>query len=1144
MNNPGPDLARGDRLSEISLPTIDQLAPATSSSDTDEFIVSQGGIARKVTRAQVLNGVQPQLAVPAGTLLGGVIPGIGAPGTVTVGANLVMNGSTLSATATPFGIKTLPTGAVPRASDLVAMSQNGTNVAVTYGQFLSGISGSPNIDVSQATVKPAGASAASTLATLIGKLLPISGGSLTGALALAGNPSLLAHAVSKGYVDGCIAGVLPLSGGTLSGKLTLAGAPANPGDAATKGYVDAASSSCLPISGGSLSGAVTLAANPTTPLQAATKQYADLKVSRAGDTLTGALALAGNPQSALHAANKGYVDASVATALPLAGGTLLGALYLASDPVLAGQAATKQYTDQRVLRAGDTLAGFLTLSANPTQSLHAATKGYVDTLHGVCLTLSGGSMSGALVLATDPAVPLQASTKQYADTKISRSGDSLTGALYLSSTPTAAMQAATKGYVDSAAQTASFQAGGSFVGSVYLAGDPVSPLQAVTKRYSDAHVLRAGDTLTGALLLASDPTVATQAATKNYVDSQIAGTLPRTGGSLSGALVLNADPASASQASTKHYVDTQVANALQLGGGSMTGFLSLSAAPQNALHAATKTYVDTQTANRLATSGGSLTGALMLAGLPTSPLQAATKSYVDANPTAARFINVCLPPYNAALNGTTDDTAAFRAAYSAAPAGSVIYVPNGTTVLQPPGSWGIALTKSVKWIVDGTVLANGTPLASALPGGVGPASLILPGFVVGNTPTSATMSQGSSSAADFAVNQSAYIVNHSGGNSGVISNARTDTIIYNSPANYVWSGLDRLVWAGTQTPYGIGPAQHVGRYVQTVRQTASTGSQGQNLPQPQLWAACLEYHDMTGQPSSVTNAALTVEMDWFGNGLDDANCRAVQSLVIGQANTSGPPVEVSDIIGVWLGSGSSGSAKTILNVNIPFSSSVIDSTSAQSVNNAPVIKMAAGQAIAFEQTNTNRLAYNSTSGVLYWHQGTTAYPVGKGISVGYAGIYQSSATLPSTLSGSIIFLTGSSAFTITLPPANTVAAGTGFTFSSLTTAGVNITPSGTDTIDSAPIVLHTNDRYHIISDGVGAWHEVFWTNAVSPRFLGPVTLPSYAVSALPIGVVAGAKAFASNGRKPNEAAGAGTGVEVFFDGQHWISSCSGTAVAA
>jgi hypothetical protein len=144
----------------------------------------------------------------------------------------------------------------------------------------------------------------------------------------------------------------------------------------------------------------------------------------------------------------------------------------------------------------------------------------------------------------------------------------------------------------------------------------------------------------------------------------------------------------------------------------------------------------------------------------------------------------------------------------------------------------------------------------------------------------------------------------------------------------------------------------------------------------------------------------------------------------------------------------------------------------------------------------------------------------------------------------MIILPGATAYSITLPPASTVAAGTGFTFSVTGAGPVSILPSGTDGIESGPIVLHAKDRYNIISDGSSFWYELFWTNAVSPRFLGPIVLPSYTVVNLPSGVAAGAKAFVSNGRKPGEAAGSGSGVEVFFDGQHWISSCGGAAVAA
>jgi hypothetical protein len=243
----------------------------------------------------------------------------------------------------------------------------------------------------------------------------------------------------------------------------------------------------------------------------------------------------------------------------------------------------------------------------------------------------------------------------------------------------------------------------------------------------------------------------------------------------------------------------------------------------------------------------------------------------------APVINVRSAPYNALLNGFTDDTAAFRAAYQAAPAGSVIYVPNGVTVLQPPSNWGISVTKRVKWIVDGTTLANGTPLSDTIPGGGGPTGNYLPGIVVGNSAQSAEFSQNGSQSTDFAVVHSSYVVNHSAGSAGVIANNRTDTIIYNSPANYVWGGVDRLLWCGTQTPNGFGTTEHVGRYVQTIRQAIGNGSNGKPLPQPNLWSACLEYRDTTGQPSSSAASSITVELDWFGNGPDDGSRRQIQS---------------------------------------------------------------------------------------------------------------------------------------------------------------------------------------------------------------------------------------------------------------------------
>jgi len=919
------------------MPTIDQLAPATAAADTDEHIVSQSGTALKMTRAQILAGLQQQIALESGVLLGRCSSGTGAPESVLIGANLILADGILSANAAPYDVCGLVAGTVPAVGDLVPLSQGSLNTSIPYSEFMSGLPEVPNVDGSQLLVTPTGTTSPEKLADFA-------------------------------------AGVLPRAGGTMTGALTLA-------------------------------------ANPTASLQAATK---------------------------------GYVDSQVATALP---------------------------------RTGGTLTGTLTLAGNPTASSQAATKGYIDAQTASMLSKTGGTLSGALTLAADPTAALQAATKEYVDTRVFRAGDTLTGPLM-------------------------------------LAADPVSPLQA---------------------------------ATKGYTDNRIATALPISGGTLAGVLTLAADPSSSMQAATKHYVDTQVGTNLPLCGGTLTGSLILPANPTAAMQAAPKQYVDSQVATALPASGGTLTGSLTLAGAPTNPLNAATKQYVDTSPgNATGVINIKSPPYNAQLNGVTDDTAAFMAAYQAAPAGSVIYVPNGVTVLQNPASWGIPLTKRVKWIVDGTTLSNGTALADAIPNGTGPASLTLPGVVVGNNQQSAEVSQGSSQPTDFAVFRTAYIVNHTGGpTTGVVaSNARVDTLIYNSPNNYIWGGLDRLLWCGVQTGSASAAAQHVGRYVQTIRQSVGISSNGTALPQPQMWAACLEYRDTTAQLSSITNSGITCEMDWFGNGPDDGHNRQLQSLVVGQNNLSGAPIEISTVVGIYLAAGHTGHAYTVLGINIPFSTSAVDTTNATQMTGAAAIRLAAGHIIAFEPTVTYRLGFDSTTNVLRWYQGTLSYVVGKGISVGFQNVCTSNTTLPNYDAGNIVFLAGSGTYAITLPAAATVAAGTGFTFSASGSGVVSINPSGTDAIDNGPITLHQNDRYQIISDGSSCWREVFRTNSVSPRFTGTPVLPTYTVAGLPAALTAGAQAFATNGRKPTEAAGGGTGVAVFCDGAHWISVCSGSQVLA
>ena len=145
------------------MPTIDALQQAYSVSDSDELMISQSDIARKATRAQLLAGVQPALALPSGTLLGRMSAGVGAPEPIALGANLTLGNGALSAPA-PFLIEGLPLGTAPMPGDLVAMGQTGQNAAVEYAAFMSGLSQVGGIDASNLTAIATGAALARRLA--------------------------------------------------------------------------------------------------------------------------------------------------------------------------------------------------------------------------------------------------------------------------------------------------------------------------------------------------------------------------------------------------------------------------------------------------------------------------------------------------------------------------------------------------------------------------------------------------------------------------------------------------------------------------------------------------------------------------------------------------------------------------------------------------------------------------------------------------------------------------------------------------------------------------------------------------------------------------------------------------------------------
>ena len=155
------------------MPTIGQLPPATSVSDTDEIPIFQNGQTLAATRAQILAGVQTALSLPQNTLLGGVGPGATAPVPINIGANLAVSGNTLSATAAPFEIPALATGSPPGGSDIVPLGQSGANVGVSYANFMGAMAGIPGLPGGALTATATGATTARTIAALASNAVSI-----------------------------------------------------------------------------------------------------------------------------------------------------------------------------------------------------------------------------------------------------------------------------------------------------------------------------------------------------------------------------------------------------------------------------------------------------------------------------------------------------------------------------------------------------------------------------------------------------------------------------------------------------------------------------------------------------------------------------------------------------------------------------------------------------------------------------------------------------------------------------------------------------------------------------------------------------------------------------------------------------------
>ena len=196
-------------------------------------------------------------------------------------------------------------------------------------------------------------------------LLPLAGGTMTGALILNGAPTTALQAVTKAYVDSAVSSGTTgldtddISEGTTNLYYTDARVDAripttlssftNDSNFATEAYVDTAEVDAVTT-------ANTYTNTRETAITSAYELYADQSETDANtytDTRETAItsayeSYADAGDTTTYNASKSYTDTEIATVLPLSGGTLTGLLTLSGLPTNNLHAATKSYVDSAV----------------------------------------------------------------------------------------------------------------------------------------------------------------------------------------------------------------------------------------------------------------------------------------------------------------------------------------------------------------------------------------------------------------------------------------------------------------------------------------------------------------------------------------------------------------------------------------------------------------------------------------------------------------------------------------------------------------------------------------------------------------------------------------------------------------------------
>ena len=229
-------------------------------------------------------------------------------------------------------------------------------------------------------------------------LLPLAGGTMTGALILNGAPTTALQAATKAYVDSAVSGGTSgldtddISEGTTNLYYTDArvGTYLSNNNFATEAYVDTAEADAISTASAD---ATTKADQAEVDAIATANAYTDTRET-AITTAYESYADAGDTTT--YNASKSYTDTEIATVLPLSGGTLTGPLTLSGLPTNNLHAATKSYVDSAVssgtgaldtddIPEGTTNLYYTTARANTDFDTRLTTKSTSDLAEGTNL---------------------------------------------------------------------------------------------------------------------------------------------------------------------------------------------------------------------------------------------------------------------------------------------------------------------------------------------------------------------------------------------------------------------------------------------------------------------------------------------------------------------------------------------------------------------------------------------------------------------------------------------------------------------------------------------------------------------------------------------------------------------------------------